>query len=322
MPTVSLYKSKFHGFSARTLESEQVRLVVVPEAGAKIVSLFDKVAGYEWLVTPAQSHPFRLFDYGTEYNSNQPGGWDEMFPTILACPYPAPGPWHGIELPDHGELWTLPWQEAGANDGAIRLSVAGRALPYRLTRTLSLVANEVLFEYELENLGDQPLAYLWAAHPQFAAEPDARILLPGEVSEVINVLPLEWGPEWGPAGTRNPWPAKEALRQDVVAAPTRGGGRKFYVPPEEPIAWAGLALPDGRSRLIMEWDAAALPYCGVWIDEGYLNKVSAVAIEPTTAYYDNLAPAWANGQVAVVAAGGRASWRLRVRIEAHPRGGD
>ena len=137
---------------------------------------------------------------------------------------------------------------------------------------------------------------------------------------MINVLPLEWGPEWGPVGTVNPWPVKEKLRQDLVAAPTRGGGRKFYLPPNAPICWAGIELPDARSRLLLEWDASQLPYCGVWIDEGYLNKVSDVAIEPTTAYYDNLAPAWDNGRVAVLNPDSQHAWHLRLRLESGSAG--
>ena len=179
MPPAALRSSTFHGFPAYSLESDRIRLVVVPETGAKIVSIWDKQANYEWLVAPKQSNPFRRFEYGTEYNPNQSGGWDEMFPTILACPYPAPGEWYGTLLPDHGELWTLPWQDAASGDGALRLTVTGRALPYRLTRSLSFVtANEILFEYTLDNLGDQSLAYLWSAHPQFAVETGFAYLAP------------------------------------------------------------------------------------------------------------------------------------------------
>lgn len=317
--SVSLRRIAWRGFDAWRLESGRVSLIVIPAAGAKIVSLLDKKAGFEWLVTPEQSNPFQAFAYGTEYNPNQCGGWDEMFPTILACPYPAPGSWHGIPLPDHGELWALPWQDS-SGDGAIRLQVDGKALPYRVARSLSLPsAHEVLFEYELTNLGAETLAYLWSAHPQFACEPGATILLPPDVTEVINVLPLEWGPEWGPAGTRNPWPEKQLgsgvrARQDLVASPARGGGRKFYLPPESPISWAGLRQPVAGCELRLDWDAAALPYCGVWIDEGYLNKIADVAIEPTTAYYDNLATGWANQRLAMLAPGASCSWQMTVSL--------
>jgi Zn-finger nucleic acid-binding protein len=62
----------------------------------------------------------------------------------------------------------------------------------------------------------------------------------------------------------------------------------------------------------MEWDAAQVPYCGVWIDEGALNKVASVAIEPTTGYYDSLTTAWQNQRLAKIEAGATATWQITV----------
>ena len=64
----------------------------------------------------------------------------------------------------------------------------------------------------------------------------------------------------------------------------------------------------------MSWDAGFAPYCGVWIDEGFLNRVSDMAFEPTTGYYDSLAAAWANGRCAVVAPSASVSWELRLQL--------
>ena len=321
MSRVSLTATTWHGYASLKLESAEISLIVVPQTGARIVSLFDKAAGYEWLVAPEQSHPFRDLPYGTPYNPNNTGGWDEMLPTIVATGYPVPGALKDIVLPDHGEVWTLPWDDAGSTDERIRLSVTGLALPYRFTRTLSLTgASDVLIDYEIANLSAEPLAYLWTAHPQFACEPGAKIMLPAEVTEVVNVLPLEWGEEWGPVGTHNAWPVMRApdgtaLPQDTVGRPERHRGRKFYLPPDRPIGRAGIYQPGAGCRLSLAWNPLTLPYCGVWIDEGCLNQVSDVAIEPATGYYDDLALAWHNGRISQLAAGSQASWQLAVRLE-------
>ena len=312
----------YYGYESLALENEALRVVVTPEVGAKIVSLYDRRTGREWLVTPEQSgsmtpNPFRAWPYGTEYNPNQCGGWDEMIPTILACAYPGAGAHHGVALPDHGEAWTLPWQDAGSSAGQIALELAGKALPYRLRRTLSLDSDTLTLAYTLKNEGDEPLTYLWAAHPQFACDPGATITLPDDVTEVVNVLPLEWGPEFGPPGTSNPWPNFEAggreVSQERIAGPERHGGRKFYLPPDHPISWGELHQPSGE-WLRMSWDAGFAPYCGVWIDEGYLNRVSDMAFEPTTGYYDSLAAAWANGRCPVLPPLATVAWELRVQL--------
>ncbi len=305
-------------YRALTLENGALRVTVFPEVGGKIASLYDKRTGREWLVTPEQSNPFRWWPYGTEYNPNQCGGWDEMIPTIIACPYPAEGAYFGIDLPDHGEAWTLPWEDAGSTGECIALALTGRALPYRLQRTMWLEGNTLVLAYKLENSSDSALAYLWAAHPQFACEPGATIHLPANVTEVINVLPLEWGAEFGEPGTRNAWPSFEhegrAVRQDIVAGASKHGGRKFYLPPDRgPIACGELRQPSG-DWLRMTWDASFAPYCGVWIDEGYLNQVPDMAFEPTTGYYDSLTTAYANERYSMLAPGMTVAWERRVQL--------
>ncbi len=305
----------YYGFDVLELENDLLRVGVTPEVGAKIVSLFDRRNGREWLVTPDQSNPFRAWPYGAEYNPNQCGGWDEMIPTIIGCPYPGEGPCHGADLPDHGEAWTLPWADLGSTRDRIDLELAGRALPYRLRRTIRLQGDTLLMTYTLHNGGGAPLTYLWAAHPQFACEPGAQIVLPEGVAEVVNVLPETWGPEFGEPGARNKWPAFEfqgrTVRQDRVAGPAKHGGRKFYLPPDAPISSAELRQPGG-AWLRMAWDAGFAPYCGVWIDEGYLNKVADMAFEPTTGYYDSLATAWAT--CPTLPPDGAASWTLQVQL--------
>ncbi len=52
----------WHGLDAWVLESADVRVVVVPQLGAKIVSLLDKRNGVEWLAGPGDRSlaPHRL----------------------------------------------------------------------------------------------------------------------------------------------------------------------------------------------------------------------------------------------------------------------
>jgi galactose mutarotase-like enzyme len=315
-----LREALWHDFEAVMLENDGLRVIVVPDTGARIVSLFDKVAGREWLLSPRESHPCRRLEYGVDFNTTTPGGWDEMFPTILAEPYPGPGLFRGVPLPDHGEVWAVPWTLHPGDGETLRTSVDGRALPYRLVRGLALGGPRAMtVRYALANLGADPLHYLWAAHPQFACDPGATIVLPDEVREVVNVMPPPWGAEWGVPGARHEWPrmvgaSGQTHAVDTVGSPALQRGRKFYILPDAPISRAGLHDPVARCSLWLEWDAAAAPYCGVWIDEGMLNARPSVAIEPTTGYYDTLNTAWNNRRLAVVEPGAVATWELTVRM--------
>jgi len=319
--TVHTRIGRWSAFESVTLESDSLQLVIVPETGGRIVSLFDKRSRREWLVQPADAHPARRVTYGTDFNSQTSGGWDEMFPTITADTYPANGSHAGAALPDHGELWTLPWQVTHLSADGLEMTVEGQALPYRLTRRLVLSDPAgVQLDYILTNLNSASLHHLWAAHPQFACLSGTRIMLPEAVRQVINVLPLAWGREWGPPGTANGWAGNGAAdggpcQSDIVSPPDLNQARKFYALPDAPIAWAGLVQPNGDS-LRMRWNPVDLPYCGIWIDEGILNSVSTVAIEPSQGYYDSLSLAWKNGRVGVVDAGAEQHWQLSVSLDA------
>ncbi len=307
----------WHGFDALSLENSGVRVVLVPKTGGRIVSLFDKSCDREWLLSPDQSHSYQRLAYGADFNSNTSGGWDEMFPTILAGNYPVPGKFSDVALPDHGEVWTMPWSVEDTV-GQVYLTVQGKALPYRLARSVTLAGDhDVCLSYELTNLCDDDLFYLWAAHPQFACAPGCRILLPPEVREVTNVLPLEWGEEWGPIGTINPWPVKvgsngKIIRQDVVRSTQLKTGRKFYILPDQEVSWAALSDPESDTNLLMTWDTVSIPYFGVWIDEGALNQAASVAFEPSSGFFDDITLAWNNRRLSVLKPGDTNTWEINL----------
>ncbi len=281
------------GWPAWRLENDTLRVVIIPELGAKIVSLFDKQAGREWLAKPRR--PFKTAPYGATFTDYDLSGWDEMFPTIVACDYPAPGPFRGKKLPDHGEAWALPWRVETADDRKLALSVQGQALPYRLQRTAELVSPGTLrLSYELVNLGSEPFVYLWAAHPLFAVDRDTRILLPPEVTGLVNVVA---GPPWGEAGARYPWPAaKDQTGRtwwlDRVGPTSNRDCRKFYIPPETSSGWVKLEQTQSGHGLRLAWSAEQIPYMGLWIDEGAYSAEPVAAPEPASAFYDSLAKAW------------------------------
>jgi galactose mutarotase-like enzyme len=314
---VSISQASWYGQEAWVLENNIIRTVVVPDLGAKLVSLIDKRTQLEWLVGPGD-RPFKKVSYGANFVDQDMSGWDEMFPTIVACEYPAPGKQIGTPLPDHGEVWPLSWIVEPAGPERLRVSVKGKALQYRLTRTLGYRATDTLqMDYELENLGQERMPYIWAAHPQFVCGDEAEIVLPSQVKEVCNTIPAEWG--WGEPETRFDWPETlsvdgQRVRIDRIGPATLNQVRKFFVVPETSVSWAGLIRQPVKNWLRLDWDPYLVPYLGVWIDEGLLSHESVGALEPMTGFYDSLAVAWDKKQVAMIEPGEINSWTLSVRL--------
>ncbi|MFN8459999.1 MAG: hypothetical protein U0401_36005 [Anaerolineae bacterium] len=310
-----LTKIDWEGWSAWQLENNSLRVVIIPQLGAKIVSFFDKQAQHEWLAKPRR--PLRAAPYNASFVDYDLSGWDEMCPTIIACHYPAPGPFQGRMLPDHGEVWALPWSVEAANEMVLSLSVQGQALPYRLKRAAKFTSSGTLcLDYELFNQGRDSLAYLWAAHPLFAVDRHTRIVLPPEVNELYNVLIQS---PWGEAGARYPWPvAKDETgslwQLDRVGPVSNRDCRKFYVPPETPINWVKLEQTHSGNWLQLAWSSAQIPFMGLWIDEGAYSAEPAVAPEPASAFYDSLVTAWELQQVSVLAPGTVHTWQVSAQI--------
>jgi hypothetical protein len=244
-------------------------------------------------------------------------GWDEMFPTIVACMYPGAGVNHGVNLPDHGEAWALPWQIVQAGKDSLTLTMQGQALPYQLTRSADCPEPATLrLRYTLNNLGSEPMPYMWAAHPQFSC-PNGQVVFPPVITEVINTIPASWG--WGVPETRFNWPQATGLdglpvRADLVGPATLKHARKFFALPQDRPTWAAVMRRDSGQWVRFEWDAQELRYLGIWIDEGALNHDSVATPEPTTGWYDDLAFAYQKGEVAILPAGNAHTWTLTVRL--------
>lgn len=311
-----IYPTQWFSMPALVLETSALQVITVPAVGAKIVSLFDRIAGREWLLPPNKGF-FRPVAYGAPFVEQDMSGWDEMFPTIDRCDYPLEGAYLGAKLPDHGEVWSLAWAHDESTTDAIRLSVVGQALPYTLSRTIH-VADErtVRLSYEVINTGTESFGALWAAHPQFAADETTRILLPASVTQVVSVQPTEELPvigqfyNWAEAKTHN----GQSLRLDRIRSADTRKHRKVYLPPEQPVSWAGLQQGDDGAWLRLSWDANAVPYLGIWVDEGSFNPAPTAALEPSTGYYDSLTRAWQNQSIMILPPGVPYRWSLDLTL--------
>jgi galactose mutarotase-like enzyme len=272
----------WRGADARRLSSKELSVVVVPSHGAKIASLIHIPSGRQWLAQPDDDLPIPV--YGASFVDAAMCGWDEMLPTIDACRSPDTG----ARLPDHGEVWALPWRIEHEGPNELTTSVDGVALDYRLRRTLTVQGPTLRLQYELST--SATLSLLWAAHPQFTC-------LPGTTLHVAASEGLEVQP--GPV-------RRVAWANLTVTDLPRGTSRKLYVAPAERVLTGELRDPDGTS-LFLTWD---VPYLGVWLDHARYAREPVIALEPSTGFYDELERA---SSVSRVPPERPLAWSLEVR---------
>jgi hypothetical protein len=304
----------FRGLEALLFQSARISSVIIPGWGGKIASLVDRRTGRQWLHTNPLI-PYRLPAYGADYTRDfDAGGFDECFPNIAPGRYPQQ-PWQGVTLPDHGEVWALPWQiEFSAT--TLRLSVAGRQLPYRLEKWLSFPAEDCLrLDYRLENLSPYPLSFIWSSHPTLAVMPGMRIVLPAErlrvdsASERFNMQ----------AGREVAWPWQAGHDLSLLPPREAGWAAKFYT---RGLAggWAVLSDPSNQAALRFEFDPELVTHIGLWMNFGGWTGVFGaepyynLAIEPCIGVADRLVTAMEEGEYGVIPPGGVSAWWLNLVV--------
>jgi len=261
---------------------------VVPELGARIVSLKDHRTGREWMWHQAGQR--RLFQNraGDPFAGSPLVGMDECLPTIAACS------WQSRELPDHGEVWAASWAVDGQAwaDGVLRTSTSLQISPLHFERTIELQGNEIHLTYRLKNLGPIEEHYLWAMHPLLQFKAGDQLELPASTRALLN------GAAWIDA---------------VASAIPKGNCEKVFASPIR----EGLAAINNREtgdRLQFEWDAAQNDTLGLWLTRGGWHGHHHFALEPANGEPDDLATAAQRQRCGVVAAHGSAAWQVSLRV--------
>lgn len=309
-------KTRVESFEAWTGETERMRVVVVPSLGAKTLSLVDKRSGREWLYRSPR--PLGNLGYGTSFADGDGSGWDEMFPSVNACAYPAV-PWCGREVPDHGEVWALAWSHEGEKSGeALRCAVSGVRFPYRLEKTYVFpAADRLRIEYRAVNLSDAPLPFLWAAHPLLSIRQGMRIEAPPGVAEIA--VSYSAGGRLGTFGGRNGWPIARTPQGpadiSVIGPPSERCAEKFYFC--GPLAEGRIALVDPAAGEVLRFvfPKDKVPYLAVWINNGgYGGGERNLALEPATGWLDDLAYAYGKRQTSVLPPNGAYEWFIEAAL--------
>lgn len=169
------------------LENESLRVVIVPEKGADIISWVDKKSGVDVMLRLPMGlrsckSEISLFNQPKAFFSFYEGGWQELFPIASGF-----GKYYGQNQPMHGEVSQLAWDYRILEDSGFRVcvefSVRTVLSPFELKRRMILdeASPEILFEESIENLSQRELVYMWGHHPAFGApflSGDCRIELP------------------------------------------------------------------------------------------------------------------------------------------------
>lgn len=304
---------KTDGHEVWTGSNSMIQLTLAPHLGSKVISLKNLKTGREWL--SRSDNPPGNKGYASSFTDSDGSGWDEMFPTINVCKYPE-FPWQGVELPDHGEVWSIPWHVA-VQEGKLSCDVYGVRMPYHLKKTYSFTDEERLrIDYSVQNLSPFPFSFLWAAHPLFQVDEGMEIIVPSELNTIV--VSYSQDGRLGQMGDIQKWPIpfahQEQTRLNLVEAATARTAEKYYFQGELPEGKASLYDPGTGEQLTMIFPKEKVPYLSIWANYGGFGGQYHVAIEPATGFLDDVSYAMARQAVSTVEGHGTYEWFVEIEL--------
>lgn len=312
---IRINQVKHKNMDAILMESDALAVTVIPDSGAKIQSIVDKNQHKE-ILFQSKRETFRMAGYGDRFDKGDLSGFDEVFPTIDECYYPA-WPWAGTLIPDHGEVWALPW-EYRMEGNALILSVCGVRFPYRLEKKIEFLRdNSFRMSYRAANDSNFDLNFIWCPHPFLVCDAHTRVILPPSVKEVISTCPLE--NKLGAYGAIHPWPVTRTSSgesydiADVMHPPYAGKCEKFYAVNKPLEGWCALQNILTGETIGLSYQVDKLPYLGVW--EGIIDDQYITALEPVTGAYDRLDLARLADKVNILKSRSAYEWFLNLSFD-------
>ncbi|MBM7791180.1 aldose epimerase family protein [Tenggerimyces flavus] len=287
------------------LENASLRAVFLPELGGKLWQLVDKRTGFDLLWQHPSLAP-RAVPFGSPYDDVFFGGWDELFPNDV------PEVLGGVARPDHGEVWSMPWEWSELSPSSARLAVSPGVC--RVSKVVTLDGASLRFRYRIVNEGADPLPYLWKPHVAVALDDDSLVEL-----EAGTMLVDPWGsPRGGLGGASYTWPyavGADGVTYDLrTTLPSSSGVSELQYATSLERGWCAVRHPSRGTGLGLSFDASVLRSCWTFASYGGWRDLRVLVLEPCTGYPLSVLDGVAAGSHQVLAAGGVVSCDMTASV--------
>ena len=270
-----------HGLRTILIENSRVRVVLLPEVGARIWQITYKPLNSDLLWNNPNLAPSRQPIHAS-YDDNWSGGWDELFPNDEATTL------HGVALPDHGELWTGDWtfERFQRDDAAgVHLRCVTPITNFIAEKTLLLRPQSAVLEvkYQLTNQGEKSFPFLWKLHPAFAVSASHRIDFP----HMTVVRETDFPGTLDGAPPIFPWPHATIGNSglDLRNVPdVSSRALHFFYGTEMAAGWCGVTNRANRLAAALHFDPEVFSSCWLFATHGGWNDLNVAVLEPATGY--------------------------------------
>lgn len=269
------------------LENEKVRVVLMPEFGARILSIIYKPTETEF-VWHNPRVPIMKPTYRPEFEDMS--GLFDCVPTCESCTFKR---W---KLPMYGEVASEPWRlvrtEKRSRSTTVKMQRKCEVYPLIFHKAITITKDEpaLKLDYKLTNLSDERLEYHYSGHNTLRINPNYRIILPHEVAKLKRGMAVT--ERLGILGEEIAWPVTtdrsgKTVDLSKVGQPCDGTGENLYTS-KLTESWCAAFNESRKEAIGFSFQAKILPYLLVWINWGGYLGYYHMALEPSTGRPDNL----------------------------------
>jgi hypothetical protein len=260
-------KSHINEVEVITCENGHIKFEIAPAVGGKIISIFNKKLGKEFLWRN-ESLLLETLETGADYDSNFYGGIDELLPNDI------PENIDGVDYPDHGELWTTRLdyelnEDSIAVFGKLKLS----GLYYK--KTIHFNANKPMIhlEYKIKNESGGQRNFLWKLHAALVIEEGDQLITTAKKGKVVD-------PDYSRFNNLNEfdWPVIE--NTNASAVPAKNNSVDFFYLYNIEQAEMKFLTDKDKYLFSYQYDKKIFPYQWYFASYGgFLDHYTAI-IEP------------------------------------------
>lgn len=308
-----IYENTFKGSRSIILEDKLVKVIVLPEIGGKIASVYNKPKAFE-LLFQNKEETYKKANIYDSFEKFDASGFDDAFPSIDQGMVKVGEAL--VKYPDHGEIWSMKFQYETEGEKLI-LSCSSSILSYNYIKVLSLKDGVLKIRYEITNHGAADIPCLWAMHCLIRCEEDMRLIFPGGTQEVRNVFGSR---HLGKLDKIHPYPVTvsedgNSFYLDRIFPEAANKCEKYYVNGEVSEGVAGAYYPGKDVNYRVYFDREKLPYLGFWLTEGGFRGDYNCAMEPANGFYDSIDIAVREKAIYILKAGGKLEFELKIEVK-------
>lgn len=256
------------------LRNDTLEVIVLPEVGAKILSLKSPHTGQEFLWQNPRIAP-QPYPIEANFDNYWCGGWDDAFPTCETCSH------NGEVYPNLGELRSVSWfVERHEPASLVRLSAAGPISPIRAEKEIRLTRASVEMTFTISHLGHTPIEFIWGTHPAYSIFPDSILHIPAREG----LVGQSNDPVLGCPGQSYPWPHLQTAQGSTNMSRVFPAGTLMagHYAAKLDDGWYAVESPERRSGVLFEFPLDVCPFLWLWLSYGGWRGYYVAILEPWT----------------------------------------